>query len=91
MIDFLEKPQAVATQIDGVVQRAGGIEQNHAGHKDRHRDEAGPGGDERSFDQHRNRSKNGEHHADKMSDGAAWFSDCDCHKKHLLESQMDIH
>ena len=87
MINFLEKPQAVSSQIDGVVQGAGGIEQDHTCHKDCHRDDAGSCRDERSLDQHRNCSKNSEHHADKMSDGAARFTDCDCHRKHLLESQ----
>lgn len=71
VIDLAQDTVCALGQIQGMIGRAGCIEQDHAGHKDGERDQMNVVRLSGGFDQQRRGGKDGHQHANKMCDGAA--------------------
>lgn len=79
VIDSLEDAQALAGDIDCVIGGAGAVKQNHTDDKDDHGCKILAAVRASGLDQKWYSCKCCQHHRDKMSDGAARFSDCYLH------------
>lgn len=79
MVNFAEELQARARQVHTVIGGAGAVEQDHAEHEYGHGGQSDTAAGYGCLYQQRHGGKNSHHHADKMGQGAARFSNCNLH------------